>query len=148
VADRYLIDSNIHDKLVDTPGALDLANQLVASGAVSLLGTHVQADEVAATPDPERARLLASVPVEPVPTYGAVFGLSRFGMARFGDSEQIESLRRGNPGHTKDALIAAPAKYEDATLVTDDAALAKRAGREGIAVIGWNDFYARLAAAV
>jgi predicted nucleic acid-binding protein len=147
VADRYLIDSNIHDKLVDTPGALELADQLVRRGTVSLLGTHIQADEVAAIPDPERARLLASVPVEAVPTFGAVYGLSRFGMARFGDSEQIESLRRGNPDHTKDALIAATAKYEDATLVTEDATLAKRARSEGIAVIAWNDFYARLAAA-
>jgi predicted nucleic acid-binding protein len=146
VPDRYLIDTHIYDKIVDTPGALALVKQLVAAGRVSLLSTHVQADEIAATPDRERAGLLAAVPVELVPTSGAVYGTSAFGMARYGEPESFESLHGGNPKHTEDALIAATAQFEDATLVTEDVTLTKRATREGIAVIAWDVLYARLAA--
>jgi hypothetical protein len=142
VPDRYLIDANIHDKIVDAPGMLDLARRLVEDGAVVLLSTYVQADEIAATPDRDRARSLATVPVETVPVYGIVLGYWRLGMAPVSEREPFESLRGGNLDHTEDALIAATAQYEGATLVTEDVTLAKRAKREGIPVIGWDDFHA------
>jgi hypothetical protein len=87
----------------------------------------VQADEVERTPDRERVRRLLTVPVEEVATYGFVVGYSRVGMARLSDPEPFESLRGGNLDHTEDALIAATADYENATLVTEDRRLRGRA---------------------
>jgi predicted nucleic acid-binding protein len=144
VPEHYLIDSNIFDKLIDEPETLELASQLVESGALELLSTHIQADEIARTPDAERLRRLLRVSVEQVPTYGFVLGSSRLGMARLSESESIESLRKGNLDHTEDALIAATAQFEGATLVTEDRRLAGRARARAIAVISWQEFRDRL----
>ena len=141
MANRFLLDSMIHDKLVDEPRALQLAADLAANGSLVLLSTHIQRDEIAKTPDKERATLLSSVPVEFVPTYGIVAGISRVGMARLSESEPFETLRGGNLDHTEDALIAATAHYEDATLVTEDQTLASRARKQDVPVLSWGEFY-------
>jgi rRNA-processing protein FCF1 len=65
-------------------------------------------------------------------------------MARLSDPEPFESLRGGNVDHTEDALIAATAEYEDATLVTEDRRLRGRAIKQGIDVIGWSELRDRL----
>jgi hypothetical protein len=62
VTERFLIDSNIHDKIIDVPGALDLVTQLVDDGAITLLSTYIQADEIARTPDKQRLARLMTVP--------------------------------------------------------------------------------------
>lgn len=142
--DRYLLDSNIFDKLVDDDAALEIAIQLVESGRVAFLSTHVQTDEIKRTPDSERVRRLLKVPVEQVPTYGVVFGVSRWGMARFSDAEPFESLRGDNRDHTRDALIAATAQFEQATLVTEDRTLRNRALKQGIDTIKWRELRDRL----
>jgi hypothetical protein len=141
---RFLLDSMIHDKLMDEPGALELATELVSRGSLTLLSTHIQNDEIARTPDAERAARLATVPTESVPTYGFVVGMSRIGMARIGHAEPIDALRAGNLDHTEDALVGATAQYEDATLVTEDRRLASRARKQGIAVMDWDEFHAML----
>lgn len=142
--ERYLIDSNIFDKLADDEATLKVATRLVESGHVVFLSTHVQADEIARTPDPDRLHRLLSVPVEEVPTYGFVVGYSRIGMARLSESEPLESLRGGNLDHTEDAMIGATAQFEGATLVTEDRTLRSRAQKQGIAVIGWSELRGRL----
>ncbi len=142
--DRYLLDSNIFDKLVDDDAALEIVMQLVESGRVVFLSTHVQADEIKRTPDPERVRRLLKVPVEEVPTYGLVAGVSRIGMARISDAEPFESLRGDNRDHARDALIAATAQFEKATLVTEDRTLRSRALKHGINAINWRELRERL----
>jgi hypothetical protein len=144
MADRFLLDSMIHDKLVDEPDLLVLASRLVSEGMIEMLSTHVQADEIARTPGLERVRQLMTVPAKKVPTSGIVFGVSRFGEARFAETEPYETLQGGNVAHSEDALIASTAQYEDATLVTDDRRLASRARKQGIAVVGWIEFRASL----
>lgn len=139
---RFLLDSNIHDKLIGEPDLLPVLARHVAEGRMELLSTHVQADEIAETPDPRRASALMEVPVKQVETSGIVFGVSRFGQARFAESEPLEKLRRGNLAHTKDALIANTARLEGATLVTEDRTLASRAREQGIPAIGWEEFRA------
>jgi hypothetical protein len=103
--ERYLLDSNIFDKLADDEATLEIAKRLVESGRVDFLSTHVQADEIERTPDSDRVRRLLSVPAAGVPTYGFVVGYSRVGMARLTDPEPFESLRGDNLDHTGDALI-------------------------------------------
>jgi rRNA-processing protein FCF1 len=142
LTEQFLIDSDIHDRIIDVPGALDLVTKLVRNGTVRLLTTHVQADELARTPDEQRRAALMAVPTERVLADGFVLGVSRLGEARLGESGPIESLRRGNPVHTADALIGASAQYENATLVTDDRLLTTRAGEQGIPVLNWLDFHA------
>lgn len=84
---RFFIDSHIHDKLADDPDALELAKHLIELPAIVLLSAHVQADEIAKTPDENRVKMLTAVPVVSVPTYGVVVGYSRLGMARLSESE-------------------------------------------------------------
>ena len=142
--ERYLLDSNIFDKLSDDESIFELAERLVECGRVDFLSTHVQADEIERTPDRDRVRRLLSVPAAEVSTYGFVVGYSRVGMARLSDPEPFESLRGDNLDHTEDALIAATSEYEDATLVTEDRQLRSRAIRQGIDVIGWSELRDRL----
>ncbi len=142
LTEQFLIDSHIHDRIIDVPGAFDLITKLVRNGTIRLLITHVQADELALTPDEQRRAALMAVPTERVLAYGFVLGASRLGEARLGESGPIESLRRGNPVHMEDALIGASAQYENVALVTDDRLLRTRAGEQGIPVLNWLDFHA------
>ena len=142
--ERFMIDSMIFDKIIDEPTAAELVRRLATSGVLVLLATHVQIDEVARTSDEDRRNRLLAVPVESVPTYGVVLGISRLGQARLSESEPLETLRGDNLDHTEDALIAATAQYEGVTLVTEDRTLTSRAGNQGIPVCNWQAFLGRL----
>jgi len=65
-----------------------------------------------------------------VPTAGAIYGVSRFGLARYGegkaDGVDIPAIQKGNPRHSEDALIAVTAANEGCVLVTDDDKLTRR----------------------
>ena len=95
--EQFLIDSNIHDKIIDIPGALDLITKLVRNGTIRLLTTRVQADELARTPDEQRLAELMTVPTERVLTYGFVLGYSRIGEARLSKSEPMSHSAAGIP---------------------------------------------------
>src|SRR5437764_869117 len=105
----------IHDHLADDAVVLKLAKDLVERGIVVLLTTHIQHDEISRIPDAQRVERLLQVPVERVPTFGAVYGVSVYGEATYGEPEAFESLHRGNPDDTEDALIATTAQYQSAT---------------------------------
>jgi hypothetical protein len=135
---RYLIDSNIYDKIADDADALTLAEQLVGDGRLELLSTHVQLDELTKIKDDDRLGQLLRVPARTVPTFGFVFGVSRLGMARLSGEQPLEDLRGENRDkYTHDGLIAATAQYEGATLVTEDVTIARRAQAQGIPVCDW-----------
>jgi hypothetical protein len=57
-------------------------------------------------PDAEKRRRTLSLPFVIIPTYGVIIDYSTIGLARFGDSDQFETIRNGSLRHTKDALIA------------------------------------------
>jgi hypothetical protein len=71
-----------------------------------------------------------------VPTYGVVKGISKPGLARFGEPELIDIIRTPQGRHARDALLAATAKFEGAVLVTEDRRLTRRAEKIGMKV--WN----------
>lgn len=146
---RFFIDSNIFDKIADEPGAASLVKTLVEHGAIELLVTHVQIDEVTNTSDAgKRKRLLSLVPwVRVVPTHGAIWGVSKWGMARW-TSEPVERDIAGiQPRNdAKDALIGVTAKWDGATLVTEDGDFARDAFAQGVAVLNWREFIAILRA--
>lgn len=135
---RAVFDANAVDPLVDEPGAMDLVLQAVASHSLEVFFSHVTLGELADAPDAGRRRalLLALVSVgQIIPTGAAVYGTSRFGHARFGDeSAGLDHLRSGAERHTVDALVAATASLENATLITSDGRLTRRAREAGIEV--------------
>jgi hypothetical protein len=121
VAEQFLLDSNIFDKIVETPGAFRLVQRLVADGKIELVVTHIQEDELARITDEQKRQEIASVPRTVTPTAGFILDVSRLGMARLGDPVPIEAVRGGNwHKYTHDALIAAAALADGQVLVAED----------------------------
>lgn len=133
---RFVLDANIYDHLIATPEIQQAAIAGHESGQVEFLMTSIQLDQITAVPDAGRRNAMAAIPFVITPTYGSVLGLSKLGLARFGESEQIDVVRSDQGNHTEDALLATTAKYEDAILVTEDKRLARRASELGVEVWG------------
>lgn len=129
---RFLLDSNVYDRLVETPEIQRRAIEAHTSGRIELLRTHVQVDELER--DIDKAPYTLAIPGTPVPTYGLVLGVSKLGLARFGETAKIDAIRSPQRNHTHDALLATTAQYEGAILVTEDRRLRRRAEGEGIEV--------------
>jgi hypothetical protein len=145
----FFIDSNIFNKIVFEPGAFALVERLIRHGAIELLVTHVQIDQVADTPgEGKRKRLQRLVPwVRVVPTHGALYDVSKYDMARYTDAaveRDIDEVQRVN--RARDALIGVTAKWDGVTLVTEDRKLRRDASALGVAVLKWPQFIARLSA--
>lgn len=136
---QAVLDSNAVDPFIDLPGAQDVVREAVRGGRLELLFTHVNIDELAAVPDVDRRSRLLLALVDfgrLVPTGALAVGFSRLGYARLmGDVDVVEALRSGNVDHTRDALIAATAVYEQCALVTNEKRLTARARDRGIEVI-------------
>ena len=139
----------IFDKIVDEPSAFAPVKRLVRHGAIELLVTHVQMDQIEDTPhEGRRKRLLRLVPwVRVVPTHGAIYGVSKFGMATYTSEaveRDIDAIARRN--RARDALIGVTARWDGVTLVTEDKDLARDAATLGAAVLNWSEFMAGLKA--
>jgi hypothetical protein len=154
VADTFMLDTNVVDKLVADGALVDRLQRLVGDGQVRLLFTHLQVDEVMETPEsnPKRQQLvnvLARLPAELVPTYGFIVGRSRLDNARLtGDqgAALIERLRGPDRKHTEDAVIATTAWKDGATFVSAETrgGAVKRARREGISAMTFDEFAAHI----
>lgn len=130
----FVLDTNAYDPLVASDEIEAVITRACHDGAIELLMTHIQYDELMAIPDVEKRRRTLSLPVVIVLTYGVVIGVSKIGLACVGESGKIEAIRNGSLRHTNDALIAATAGYERATLVTNERRLRNFATREGLNV--------------
>jgi rRNA-processing protein FCF1 len=78
-----------------------------------------------------------AIPTTSVPTSGAVFDLSKWDEATWGDAESDQAIERlgiGNSKHAPDALIAATAAGLVDWLVTEDRPLTNRVRRAGLPV--------------
>jgi len=137
---RVVLDSQIYDLIVAVTG---LANRLAVlrdAGALVILQTHVERDELSAMPDKEKRVAVLAVPVTLVSTSGAVWGVSKFGEATWGGGEgdvKIDDVRSDASNHVRDALIAATAAAAADALVTEDKRLASRV-RAAAAFPVWN----------
>lgn len=133
-----MFDTNIFGKILQMNAPFDL---LV--GKHQYFITHIQKDELEALNN-ERLRnqlmnIFHFVPQTLVSTESAVFDISRFDMAKFGDdlvcTHILEELNKRKPtqreNNSKDALIAETAMKNGFLLVTDDKAL-----REVVTKIG------------
>lgn len=131
---RLMIDSMIFDKLIEDQRVLRALKELTEEGRVEVLVTHVQHDQLRATPDSQKRRRLLEVAGKVVPTHGVVVGVSGIGEARLADDQAMSVLRgvgergqgRARRRHMIDALIAATAEKEADLIVTDDQKLRAR----------------------
>jgi predicted nucleic acid-binding protein len=127
---RIMLDSNIFDRLMDADVEVDVTGALrraVEAGAVTLLVTHIQVDEILdVSEDEDRRNLIHTLMragIREIPTMGLYLDKSRLGHARLADEETYERINAyvgDNRAELDDALIAATAAFEGAVLVTED----------------------------
>ncbi len=140
---KIMFDTNVFNKMAD--GLLDI-EQLRRSTLYGFeyFTTHVQTDQIAATPDNESEKrkrmVLFQTEIKPtvLPTTSFVLGVSRLGYGNLSDGKLLDKIRRGNKSirKTTDALIAETCIKNKITLVTEDTELIKRMKEEGGKVIG------------
>ena len=147
---KYMFDSNIFDKLLETDEGGFIAEQ-----NIEILITSVQLEELANTPDKkiEKRRnfiiKLCSLRPRLVPN-SALAGKCRAGLAVADTGIQykaikndIDSKEKKGKNNTNDALIADAALREGCILVTDDAACREAMNKNGGTAITWKDFKAQ-----
>jgi predicted nucleic acid-binding protein len=110
-----MLDTNVFDGIVGTPGLVDRLNRLTRTGRLAILTTPVQEQELAGMADPTRRRTAQRVERQVVPT----------GDAPEGAGPSAASLMP-TPKHWRDAAIGATASAAADLLVTEDAGLARR----------------------
>jgi len=130
-AKRFLLDSNAYDYLVVSAEIQYVAIDVHKRGLVEYLMTSIQVDQISKVPDADRRNAMSAIPFVITPTYGLVLGLSKVGLARFGEPERVAAIDSAAGNHTEDALLATTAAYEEAVLVTKDHRLRSRAIAEG-----------------
>ncbi len=139
---RLMLDTMIYDKVVDTPGMLELLQRLVDEGEVEILATHIQEDELAKIPDERKRAEVSKIPRQEVPTSGAVWNTSKWDRATWGDGSEsgvsIDEIRSEKRGHTHDALIATSASANVDALVTNDKRLKNRLNDSDARCEVWN----------
>jgi hypothetical protein len=125
---RFVLDAMIYDKLASHRDCLKLLVRACRAGAVEVLRTHIQEEQLKATPDAtKRDRLRATmeaIPATRVPTDGAVWDLSRWDECRWGDGSSDIKLDdiKGNskPKHYADALLVTTAAVIADVFVTEE----------------------------
>lgn len=147
---RAVVDSNAIDPIADIPGAYETARAAVDDGQLELLYTHVNIDELAAIPNPDRRAWLLLLLVDLghlIPTGATALDYSRLNFCRLldePDADVMEAMRSGSVTHTRDALIAATARYEKTSLITNEKRLTARARDQNIEVLTTRDLLAEL----
>lgn len=145
-----MVDSNAIDPIADTPGAYEAVRAAIDDNRLELLYTHVNIDELAAISDLDRRAWLLLLLADLgrlVPTGATAVGYSRLNFCRVldePDAEVMEAMRSGSIKHTRDALIAATARYEESSLVTNEHRLAARARAQGIEVLTTQHLFTEL----
>lgn len=127
---RVMLDTNIFDRIVETPGLAADLQSLTASGHLEVLVTHVQEDELAVIPDGDKRQAVQQVPRRSVATPVFIIGLSRLGEAALGGGHEggVSLDRLAKLHRTRDAVIAltAAAREEQVeAFVTEDRRLAR-----------------------
>lgn len=127
---KFMLDTMIYDLIINTAGLIDRLNLLSDCGKVVILCTHIQNDQLTKIPDERKRAEVSKITRIQVTTAGAVFGISKFGCATFGDGSQtgisIDQICSPSKSHTEDALIATTASRDADVLVTEDKRLFKR----------------------
>lgn len=125
-----MLDTQIYDRIITESGLAERLNLLSKVGKLEILATHIQQDEIAAITDERKRTAVQQIMTRCVPTSGAIWGVSKWGMCTWGDGSaggfSIDKIRSPSKGHTADGLIATTAAKDADVLVTEDSRLTKR----------------------
>jgi hypothetical protein len=118
----------IYDLITADPELLKLLVERSADGSITIASTQIQEDQLAALPDASKRQLFDAIPRQVIPTAGAVWDVSKWDMACWGDGPgavKIADIFKGNPSDIPDALIGVTTAAVD-KLVTCDRRLKTR----------------------
>lgn len=138
---RIMLDTNAYDMIVERPGFMEKLNAAHDNGGLVILRTHIQEDELAAIPDPKKRAAVMEVAGTKVATSGAVWDLSKWDEATWGDGAgdvRVGDVATTAGNHMEDALIASTAAVEADVLVTNERRLPKRIWLAGSKLEVWN----------
>jgi len=139
---KFMLDTQIYDLIIAIPDFVDRINRLIAEGMVVILCTHIQSDELAIIPDEHKRAEASRVNRQQVSTAGAVYNISKYGCATYGDGSSsgitLDQIRSASKGHAKDALIATTAVRDADVLVTQDRRLANRVSATSVSCEVWS----------
>jgi hypothetical protein len=140
---RLVLDSNIFDLLDED--LVELLNRATNDRKLTLITTHVQPDQLEATPDLRKNQFLSEVfrrlIMTRLPTSGAAWDASKWDQAKWGDGTgdlKFDAVQGGNPVHAPDALIAITAASDADVLVTEDKKLTARVAAAGSKLQVWS----------
>lgn len=152
MAARYMLDTDAIVRLSESHATSLLVAQRVNEGAIEILTTHVQVDELVRVRDHEalarRLLVLLRVRARLVSTSIFVLDVNRLDLARLGSAEANAGYGRhlgdgtARGRHAEDAVIASTARAEDAALVTlnrRDRNRFKR-GQPDLRLLDWDEF--------
>jgi predicted nucleic acid-binding protein len=154
---KLMLDSCVYDVLLLDGSLRNRLYELREAGTVDMLTTQIQREELARTGDEaKRLNLLAirELLARYVVAAAVVLDETRLNEGRLmghdGSEEFNRVLRtdyRTGPGHTRDAIIIATAKYEGAVFVTAETKRAAKVARKvGVEVWHVGELSERLAA--
>jgi len=138
---RIMLDSMIYDEIVAKEGFSRLLEDVVKCGHVVILNTHIQDDQLSEIRKECKREAVAKVPGHKIPTSAAIWGVSKWDEACWGDGAgdiKISDVQRGNPKHSEDALIAVTAASHADVLVTHDTRFSSRVGATNSKLKVWN----------
>lgn len=135
-----MFDTNIFNRILD--GKIK-SDELISEGNDYYV-THIQRDELEDCPDEGRRSNLLEIfkdlEQKEIPTESAVFDVSRYGKAKYGNGELLEEIRKGNLRHTEDALIGETAIKRDMVLVSEDGRLRAKVNSLGGTAVSIEEF--------
>ena len=146
--EKYIFDSNVFDDIVE--GKLKFESILMYKEKVDLkiYLTHIQNDEIQSCSDEEKRKKLSlfMLKIGPliIPTESAVYGVSRFGEAKFGAGYMYQEIKEKNVKHIEDALIGETAIRNNLILVTNDKRLKSKVEGLGGLCLSVDSFICRL----
>jgi hypothetical protein len=127
--DRVMLDSHIYDAVAANPALKQKIERCQANGHITLLSTHIQAEELARIPPERDIGQASAVDTESIGTSVFVLDYSYLDVDRLGTPEAdnaFSQLQINNPKHTEDAMIGATALTDADILVTNDIGFRKR----------------------
>jgi hypothetical protein len=120
--DEFLLDDRREDDVL-----IARVNSYVRAAKLVLLTTHVQEDELAATPNAVRRetllRVFRKLDQQRIATSAMSWDHSKWGEAKWGSGGgqiRVEHIQKGHPRQSKDALIGTSASADADVLVTNE----------------------------
>ena len=144
---RFMLDTNVFDRLDDDPLVLEALVRLVARGRIEILIALPQLDELLAIEDEARRQRLFAIRddlhARQVPATQVAVPLAKLGLDRSSEfAADYAALQGSNVRDTADIAIATAAKWEGAWFVSDDRRMLRRIDRtvSSIWTMSYGDF--------